>query len=396
MLALELVPPAIVWVAATYKLAALRRAPSTPAGRALPGMLVCLALASTAYCPPMYRWLGDATDTPNVAALIAQALGLAMIWPARNLLLYQRHASEVALRLARRRYVALPPILALQAVVWAWANTTVNDPKYVYVAAEHPRYVAFCAIHHAALVVAALDAIGPARRFGDAMSHDARVGMRLVAGAGYGALVLVGFDALFYASAFVGTPLTLWGQTDLVMAMNLHTSTTLLAVGATLPDWGPRLLRTLRAARALRALRPLWCDLVAAAPGVVPPRSHRVLDVQRRLHRRVTEIRDAELALRGYLPDESRLWQLVQRAGVPAEDAAAFHHAAALSAAATARVQCLVVRATALAPRAVEGGADLWSEADWLSAVARQYGAAKAALALPVTEPGDVGVARVR
>src|SRR4051794_14019432 len=108
MSALDVLPPGVAWAATVYKLGNVRRSPTTPAGRALGGMLVFLALAGTAFCPPVYRWIGETSGVPNLAILLAQTFGLIMLWPARNLLLYQRHDAATARRTARRRYAFLP------------------------------------------------------------------------------------------------------------------------------------------------------------------------------------------------------------------------------------------------------------------------------------------------
>jgi hypothetical protein len=60
--------------------------------------------------------------------------------------------------------------------------------------------------------------------------------------------------------------------------------------------------RYCRAWAAWARLRPLWALLVEAAPEVrLPARPRRRFSAQYRLHRRVIEIRDAELALRPFL-----------------------------------------------------------------------------------------------
>jgi hypothetical protein len=74
--------------------------------------------------------------------------------------------------------------------------------------------------------------------------------------------------------------------------------------GATVTAWFPAVLSASRDCQAWAAwfrLRPLWALLVAAAPGVqLPAQPGTRLNARYRLHRRMIEIRDAELALRPF------------------------------------------------------------------------------------------------
>src|SRR3712207_6963458 len=57
----------------------------------------------------LFRSLVDqATGVPNVSILIAQTFGLTLLWPARSLLVYQRHDPDTARHIIRRRYRYLP------------------------------------------------------------------------------------------------------------------------------------------------------------------------------------------------------------------------------------------------------------------------------------------------
>jgi hypothetical protein len=314
----DAIPPTIAWAATGYKLASLRRTRS-PAGRALLGMLLWLSLATTAFAPPVYRAIDEVTGVPNLAILLAQSFGLILLWPARSLLVYQREDPRTARLIVRRRYRYLAPCLVLSALCWAWAAVPVTDPQYVLHQADNPRAVAFVAVHHLALLLAGIDAIGPGWRVGTGMRDEFRIGMRLVAAAGVGAILLVTYNATTYFAAALANapPLWLWGDAATIMAMNLHTSTSLLAIGATVPAWGPRLLRWARAGWALHRLRPMWRSLVLASPGVVPPSQYGVLDFRNRLRRRVTGIRDAWLALRGYVTSSSSPPQSRRRTSQP-------------------------------------------------------------------------------
>ena len=77
-----------------------------------------------------------------------------------------------------------------------------------------------------------------------------------------------------------------------------------LAIGMTLPAWGPAVaapVRELRYRRTYRRLDPLWRELASAMPEIVLPRSGRDrFSYRYGLHRRVIEIRDGLLLLGPY------------------------------------------------------------------------------------------------
>jgi hypothetical protein len=124
------------------------------------------------------------------------------------------------------------------------------------------------------------------------------MGLWVVALSGLGAVLVVAWNSVYYASVQSGAPVRSTGWA-LLPVWAVYLSVLGLALGVTVPDWGPRLLRRLEARRALHDLEPLWATLVDAAPEVQLPDAYSRWDVHRRLHRRVVEIHDAELALRG-------------------------------------------------------------------------------------------------
>lgn len=374
---IEAVPPTVAWVATAYKVFALWRSPRTPAARALGGTLVWLALATTLFYPPVYLLVGEVTGVPNLAILLAQSCGLIMLWPARNLLVYQRREPETACWIARRRYRTLPPLLLAQTVFWFLADRATNDPEYVLHGAGNGWVVAFCSIHHGALIVAGVDAIGPGWHVGSRMRGEFRLGMRVIAAAGVGAVLMVTYNATYFAASLMHVPRQAWGNAGLVMALMLYVSTSLLAVGATLPDWGPRVVRTLRTGRALHALHPMWRDLAAAVPGVVLPGAHARHELDLRLRRRVTEIRDAELALRQYAPAPAAVLTAAEHMGVRPGQLHAFTEAAVIAGGVQGRTRGVIPSASASPIDLAFGGTDLRSEVEWLLDVARHYTAAR-------------------
>jgi Family of unknown function (DUF6545) len=108
----------------------------------------------------------------------------------------------------------------------------------------------------------------------------------------------------------------------------------LIIAGTTASGWYPALVLAARQAALWRAywrLFPLWRALVRAAPEVaLPPQPHTRFDARFRLHRRVVEIRDAQLMLRPYCRGDaaSHAMAAARSAGLAAEKSTAVAEAA--------------------------------------------------------------------
>jgi hypothetical protein len=152
----------------------------------------------------------------------------------------------------------------------------------------------------------------------------------------------------------------------------------ILAIGATMPAWGPRVDRIV----SYRRLRPLWLAVCAASPEVVldPPYSTRAdqwkpWDMNFRLYRRIIEIRDGCLALRPYVDQDVavRARQRGREAGLDGVDLTANVEAATLAAAIGAKASG---RPAAERPSPLlntAGGSDLAGELAWLTRVAGAF-----------------------
>jgi hypothetical protein len=286
-----------VWVAVAYKAMRVRAAP-TPANRTLLAMLVFPAVAATAAAPTIYRWIGQASGVANLAILIVTTAGLLGLVPCLNVLLHRRHDPQVASQKARRRWVWFGVLALVQAVLWALTEPAPITPLFGLTQAADPVAVAYLMVHQGALAVTGLVCFLEASRMARQVSGELRMGLWVVALSGLGAVLVVAWNSVYYASVEWGSPVRSTGWA-LLPVWAVYLSVLGLALGVTVPDWGPRLLRRLEARRALHDLEPLWATLVDAAPEVQLPDAYSPWDVHRRLHRRVVEIHDAELALRG-------------------------------------------------------------------------------------------------
>jgi hypothetical protein len=118
-----------------------------------------------------------------------------------------------------------------------------------------------------------------------------------------------------------------------------------IITGATAAAWFPALALACRQCRLWSAwwqLRPLWAILSRAVPEVrLPPQPGTRLSARYRLHRRIIEIRDGELALRSYWDSRaaSRAADAARSAGLPPDRRDAVIEAALICAALDARMK---------------------------------------------------------
>jgi hypothetical protein len=302
MAAWQLAPIVVAWLAVGYKVTRVASAPS-PAGRTLLAMLAFPAVAVTVIAPPVYRWLGDMMGVPNIGILIATTTGMVGLVPCLNLMLHRGIDPAIARSRARRRYGLFLGLAALQAFLWAGTQGSVSDPLFGLTQAGNARAVAYLMVHQAALAWTGFVCFRVCSGMARAAAGPLRLGLWTVALSGVSAVGVGSWNASYYAAALTGGPIRTEGWA-LISVWLTYVSVCALAVGVTVPDWGPRTVRRLRAGRELRRLEPLWRVLVSAAPEVELQRAYAPWDVGRRLHRRVVEIHDAELALRPWRSDD--------------------------------------------------------------------------------------------
>ncbi len=157
----------------------------------------------------------------------------------------------------------------------------------------------------------------------------------------------------------------------------------LAVAGAVVPaiGWVRSVVQT---ARSLRALRPLWWKMQLAFPDIILFSARRAVverlgvdDVHLRLYRRVIEIRDGLLALRGYLPEATGAAAFLgDRDGRPPP--AALVEACAIELA--LRRHQLGLGPVEQPGRWAPVGAELVDEVSWLRAVTEALGRAEPAM----------------
>lgn len=153
----------------------------------------------------------------------------------------------------------------------------------------------------------------------------------------------------------------------------------LVAIGATMPVWGPRcavLASWARAAHQVRRLHPLWQRLATELPQItLPSEMYAQANARFALYRRVVEIRDAQLVLRSHVHPDAASWahQAAEQAGLGERRAHQVVEAASLAVALDAHASGRPHRsqpdATAVPYRGV--ASDPHTEAAWLIGLGR-------------------------
>jgi hypothetical protein len=374
----------ILWTTLMYKVRALRRTPANRALRFLCCAFCAFALALTVDLPPVYAGVDQLVGEPNFAELLGHALALIGGWATQSAVLHFQYDGPVAAARSRRRAVVLLSALGAMTLFFLMApldretrNFTIDYVTAPYMAQYWLAYLAYLAF--ALVDVARLSWTYATIAGGGYLG----VGLRMLAAGSAFGLLYAGNKALFLA---------LRGWTDVEASyVSAHFSRiaiaacfSLVAVGTTLPSWGPRLQRIgewILRYRTHRRLYRLWTTLQAVSPEIALTRPQSAIidalsprDLHFRLYRRVIEIRDGQLALRPYMNPAVRPIALgaAASAGLTGNDLAAAAEAAVLVAAIRAKTAGQR-QGMPDEVREPAGGSDFMSEAAWLIKVARFF-----------------------
>jgi hypothetical protein len=306
---LVLLAIAACWLACAYKLPALIRHPRERSLQAYCAMLFLIGLAGAVLVPPGRGSLDRALGLPNFAQLLGNSLGIASAYCGLVFLA----SLNGTLAQARRRERAFAATAALTVIVllalFLFNPTPDETDDFWLEYGRVPGLVAYRLIFLGYSSYVLVNVIRLTVRYASISTRASmRLGMRSVAA---GALAGQTWALIEAARVLVPAPdLLPPGALLTAIAVSLMAVTVILiAVGSTLPSWGPRVgadaaLAWLADYRSLRRLYPLWKGAWSSAPEVVivPPRSRivealDVRDVRFRLYRRMVEIRDAMLFL---------------------------------------------------------------------------------------------------
>jgi hypothetical protein len=373
----------ILWIALGYKAWSLARDRQNVTLRLLCVTLVCLALAFTFATPITYVAFDAIVGVPNLSRLMMQTCGVVYTLVIQRLLLSWIYPADEARRRSRRWLWLGVPVLVIQLALFAGAPVPEEAPDFAVRYGHEPSVMALIFVLGVCLTLTTADIVRLCWKYATLAGRPyLRVGLRLTGiGAGAGLVHWV-VDIIRQSVRLATWPSEVVLIPDSVEQMLFTLSSfvgaALVAVGLTIPAWGPRLsaaLAWLRRYRDYQRLRPLWMVLYQASPEIAldVPRSERwwVGDLDYRLVRRVVEIRDGRLALRPYLDIAAaeQAGDAARRAGLAGPELQAAVEAAAIAAAVRAKRSGQAPADPG--PDDVTGGADLISEAAWLGRVAK-------------------------
>ncbi|MFF3271327.1 MAB_1171c family putative transporter [Streptomyces chrestomyceticus] len=296
------------WIAFAYTLVPLLRGHRRNAG--------LTALCVSFGCQGMYlamstpaRWTGTLFGTITWYNVSVQLWIIAVLASQQILLIHWMYPKAEARVRARRRMLLLA-VVPVTMVVLFFLATLQGPPRNVFKhPGDQPFFVAYQAAYLTAFVVGKVLVARACWHFAKLTDHAwVRRGLRIAAA---GAAVELVYPAGRYADVF----LTQYGWNPLqwsdVSRTTLTIGMVLNIVGWTAPLWGPRVSAVrgwLADYRSYRLLRPLWLALHQAHPEISLPSStgsdlSALYDLRFHLHRRVIEIRDGCLALRGHHGD---------------------------------------------------------------------------------------------
>ncbi len=369
----------ILWGNLLYKLLRFRRRPQNDAQRANSLTLLCMAVCFTVLDPPIYTAIDRVTDIPNLARLLGNGSGVV------GACAFGPVATELSGSVPRDRRIwdswwLMAMTLTVMIALFFRANLPASTPggfpeRYDMTLAIAAYRLVF--LGYIGLILCRLFVLW--RRFSTAVGGVTRPMLRRqvrlqtvgwALGAAYCAqefaYILLRATKVVAPSAY--SPALAYGLLAGCFALIL--SDGFFSVW----DWGERY-------RIYGALSPLWHDLFAVLPGIALDPSHAgrgraavVGDLDFRLHRRATEIRDGVMTLQPYLDRAMVRWarRYCLRIGVAHEAMGQYVEAVTLAAAIRARRRKERARRPLTEPL-LPDTADLDGDVQHLRAVAVAY-----------------------
>jgi hypothetical protein len=375
---MALIAAAVAWIAVLVRAPGTWRRSGSPARRALWLALLFLALGWILRVPAGYRALDEFTHVGNLAQVVGDGLALATACAILAMLIFQTSSgSDKASRRVLVRIGVLGVVLVAMGVSFDVAPLNRETFEFVTTYRTTPGFLAYELPYLAFLSYAFYDLTRLCRRY--AQLSDRRylkAGMRLIQAAGVLGIVYVMLRIAYLVAVQVAPTVDLSAY-EPVSKLIVAVLSILAIVGAVLPAAGPRVENY----RAHRELYPLWSAMHKAEPAIAldAPQSAgrdrlRVRDLGYRLHRRVIEIRDGQLALRPYRRTDVALAarRHGQQRQLSGEDLEATVEAATLSAAVKDKAAGRGAPPGSSA-RTSSGGTRLSEEISWLRKVSRSF-----------------------
>jgi hypothetical protein len=376
-----LVAAVLLWLAVIYESVSLTQQRSNRARRALLLTLVALALAATFFAPSVYVATQDLTGVPNLADLIARCAVLLASFGAQSLLRHLTQEPIAAIRMSRRRAVALASTMVLLVVLFMLAPVHVTGTlRLTSDFGGSPWVIGYLVVFAGYLGIALVDVLRGGLRYAPKAGTPISMALRLIAiGCGFG-LLYVAEKIGYLIAVLLGSSPSAAVESS-VARMLAVVGGLFVLVGSLVPALYPAWRRTVHrvsAYRAHRELHPLWSALRELHPEIaLDPASSdfrdrlRVRDLDFRLYRRIIEIRDGRLALRPFLDADvaRRSREDALRRGLTGNDVEAAVEAGVL-AAGIENARKKRQPATVLAA-SQDGGKDFMSEVEWWLQIVR-------------------------
>ncbi|MER7077459.1 hypothetical protein SAMN02982929_06532 [Saccharopolyspora kobensis] len=364
----------IAVLAALVKLVQSRRSP-TPSVRYLCGAIGSVGLSAALVATTSLTWVATWEPVPNSGRLVANLLAILAAVCVHGLLAHLLNEPADARRVMRIQFLVAGIAAAVMTVLLMSAGIPF-DPDFLAAFADHPAVAAYLVVFSLYIGSATLAFGWFLRSYISQTSRRwLRAGLRTIQA---GCVASAAWAASKIAAAAVSVAGHQPGVLDPIGGACAAACVALVALGATMPVWGPWFSLPFdwwRAKRQSRLLGPLWNRLADELPQITLPAGMVAPNAQFALYRRVVEIRDAQLVLRPYVHPEVSAWarRAADEAGL---DERAAHQ--------TAEAACLVTALDAHAaghrhqPEPDETSApyrgvasDTRTEANWLIKVSR-------------------------
>jgi hypothetical protein len=367
-----------------YKFPSLRRNRGNLSLRAFAASILLMGAGLIVLVDPAHGLVDRAVRVPNFASLAGDCIVAASACAALCFLAYLNYPPARAHRVNLVFAAITGAVIVIMTVIFFAIPPRPETPNYWTLYAGPPQTATFRIVYLAFLSFVLVQIARLTLSFAAMSARPSmRIGLRLVAAGGVIGQLWVALEvARALVPAFGGPRPPL--ATETVGRVLVAVLVGLIALGSTLPSWGPRLGVDEAPALigdfiSLQRLYPLWKTLGGLVPAVllVTPRSRLaelldLRDMHFRLYRRVVEMRDAiVLVKRTSDPRSAELALAIGREqGLPADELDVLV-SAAQAASAVQRPGRHREERRAEVEQVGPGPADFYAEVRWLERLAR-------------------------
>lgn len=298
-----------------------RRRSLTPNVLYLCGAIGSVGLSAALVSPTSLAWVSTWEPVPNLGRLAANILAMLSAVCVHGLLAHLLHEPARARRVMRLQVPIMVLASAVMTVLLISAGIPYH-PAFLQEFADHPAVAAYIVVF-ALYIGWATSVFGwfLRRYIAQSPRRWLRAGLRTIQ-AGCVA------SAAWSVAKITAALLVVSGHNPVAVALVpvagacAAACVALVAIGATMPVWGPRAAVPVSWAHAVyqaRRLRRLWQRLASELPQItLPAEMYAQADARFALYRRVVEIRDAQLVLRSYVHPNAHTWahQAAEQAGL--------------------------------------------------------------------------------